>query len=481
MTHFSSFFIALAPALRYPSTQTFITKEGSTMCGIAGAIGVNNASDIVRTMLHVLQNRGQQAAGIVSIDGGKHHEYRSRGNVMSDFPPEELMKLTGTLSIGHNRYATAANSNGPKNMQPFLMTIRGEPIAIAHNGNFTNMAEIEEKELEGTPFVSESDTERFFRLLLRTYRADSLESSIVSTLEKMRGSCSAVIALPNRLVAVRDSSGNRPLFWGRLDSGFVVASETSALDALSVFEWNEVYPGTIVTLCDDGEVYISGPFGDDVRRYCPFELVYFGQITSTLYGIPVTDIREEFGRELAREHAVEADVVLGIPDSGTLSATGYGEVNVCGVFEPHAIIRRHNTGRTFIKAGQAKRERGVADKFGFATDKIAGKRVVVVDDSLVRGTTSKRITEELRARGATEVHWRIPSPPVTGPCHYGIATRAGELLAADHTVDQMCEYIGADSLQFLSLDRFKAVIARHGVAADDCCFACMDGKYWHLP
>ena len=449
------------------------------MCGIAGAIGVDNATESIRMMLHALQNRGQQSAGIVSIDDMKKHEYRSKGTVI-EFPQEELDLLVGSIAIGHNRYATAPNSDGPKNMQPFLVTIRGEPIAIAHNGNFMNMAEIEENELEGTPFVSESDTERFFRLLLRTYRADSLESSIVSTLEKMRGSCSAIIALPKRLVAVRDSSGNRPLFWGRLEKGFVVASETSALDALGVFDWQEVYPGTVVTLNDDGEVYISGPFGDDVRRYCPFELVYFGQITSTLYGIPVTAIREEFGRELAREHAVEADIVLGIPDSGTLSATGYGEVNVSGIFEPHAIIRRHNTGRTFIKSGQAKRERGVADKFGFATDKIAGKRVVVVDDSLVRGTTSKRITEELRSRGATEVHWRIPSPPVTGPCHYGIATKAGELLATDHTIAEMCKYIGADSLQFLSLGRFKAVIERYGVASSDCCFACMDGDYWDL-
>lgn len=449
------------------------------MCGIAGAIGVENATDTIRTMLHALQNRGQQAAGIVSIDGTKKHEYRSTGTVI-EFPQEELDALVGNIAIGHNRYATAANSDGPKNMQPFLMTIRNEPIAIAHNGNFTNIPDIEETELEGTPFVSESDTERFFRLLLRTHRVDSLENSIIATLEKMLGSCSAVLALPGQLIAVRDSSGNRPLFWGRLGKGFVVASETSALDALGVFAWQEVLPGTIVTFCGDGEIFISGPFGNDIRHYCPFELVYFGQITSTLYGIPVTDIREEFGRELAREHPVEADVVLGIPDSGTLSAGGYGEVNASGVFEPHAIIRRHNTGRTFIKSGQAKRERGVADKFGFATDKIMGKRIVVVDDSLVRGTTSKRITEELRSRGATEVHWRIPSPPVTGPCHYGIATKAGELLAADHTVDQMREYIGADSLQFISLERFKSVIERHGVSPSDCCFACMDGKYWDL-
>jgi amidophosphoribosyltransferase len=449
------------------------------MCGIAGAIGVDAASAAIRTMLHALQNRGQQAAGIVSINGTKKHEHRSYGAV-TDFPQEELDRLMGNIAIGHNRYATAANSDGPKNMQPFLMTIGGEPIAIAHNGNFTNIPDIEETELKGTPFVSESDTERFFRLLLRTHRTESLENSIVATLEKMRGSCSAVLALPGRLIAVRDSSGNRPLFWGRLGNGFVVASETSGLDAVGVFTWQEVSPGTIVTFCDDGELYISGPFGDDMRRYCPFELVYFGQITSTLYGIPVTNIREEFGRELAREHPVQADIILGIPDSGTLSASGYGELHTSGVFKPHAIIRRHNTGRTFIKSGQRKREQGVSEKFGFTSSEIVGKRVIVVDDSLVRGTTSRRITEELRARGASEVHWRISSPPVTGPCHYGIATRTGELLAADHSIAEMCVDIGADSLQFLSLQGFKRVIARYGVNPDDCCFACMDGNYWHL-
>lgn len=447
------------------------------MCGIAGTINVPQASETIRMMLHALQNRGQQAAGIVSIDGTKKHEHRLKGTV-NEFPQEELDALVGSIAIGHNRYATAANSDGPKNMQPFVMTVDDEPIAIAHNGNFTNIQTLKAQDLTGVPFVSESDTEVFFRLLLRAWRKDLLEKSIIDTLAKMQGSCTAIITLPGRLVAIRDSTGNRPLVWGRCGDGYAIASESSALDAIGVLQWQEVKSGTMVSFSTDGAVVISKEFGNGKLRLCPFEWVYFAQITSKIFGIPVSDIREAFGRELAKKDTLEADLVLGIPDSGTLSATGYGEANDSGTFAPHAIMRRHNTGRTFIKSGQAKREQGVADKFGFATDKIAGKRVVVVDDSLVRGTTSRKITEELRARGATQVHWRIPSPPVRGPCHYGIATKAGELLAADHTVDQMRKYIGADSLEFLSLDRFKEVIERHGVSASDCCFACMDGNYW---
>lgn len=447
------------------------------MCGIAGTINVPLASETIRMMLHALQNRGQEAAGIVSIDGIKKHEYRLKGTV-NEFPQEELDALVGSIAIGHNRYPTATNSDGPKNMQPFLMTVDNEPIAIAHNGNFTNIPTLKAQDLTGVPFVSESDTEVFFRLLLRAWRKDLLEKSIIDTLAKMQGSCTAIITLPGRLVAIRDSTGNRPLVWGRCGDGYAIASESSALDAIGVLQWQEVKPGTMVSFTTDGSVITSKEFGDGKLRLCPFEWVYFAQITSNIFGIPVSDIREAFGRELAKEDVLEADLVLGIPDSGTLSATGYGEASSTGTFAPHAIMRRHNTGRTFIKSGQAKRERGVADKFGFATDKIAGKRVVVVDDSLVRGTTSRKITEELRARGATQVHWRIPSPPVIGPCHYGIATKTGELLAADHTVDQMREYIDADSLEFLSLDRFKEVIERHGVSASDCCFACMDGNYW---
>ena len=448
------------------------------MCGIVGTINVENSTEAIRMMLHALQNRGQQAAGIVTLDGTKKHEYRAPGTVI-EFPLEELDSLVGNIGIGHNRYATAANSSGPKNMQPFLMTVDNEPIAIAHNGNFTNTQTLREEELKGVPFVSESDTEVFFRLLLRAWRSGSFEDSVIKTLAQVQGSCSAVVALPGRLIAIRDSTGNRPLFWGRSGDGYVVASENCALDAIGVFIWHEVAPGTIVTFTDDGQVIVSKEFGDGKRRFCPFELIYFAQITSTIYGIPIANIRESFGQELALEHPVEADIILGVPDSGTLSAVGYSQKNQSGTFDLALAMRRHNTGRSFTRSGQAKRERVVADKFAFATEKIRGKRAVVVDDSLVRGTTSTSITEQLRNRGATEVHWRIPSPPVTGPCHYGIATKAGELLATDHSVEEMRDIIGADSLEFLSLGAFKRVIASYGVSPDDCCFGCIDGNYWH--
>lgn len=447
------------------------------MCGIAGAIGVPQAADTVRLLLHGLQNRGQQSFGLVSVDPQENFEFHHAGTVANDLPQHTLEPVSATVVIGHNRYATAPKSDGARNMQPFLRLVDQQPIAIAHNGNFTNADDIEKHELRGTPLDSQSDTERFFRLVLKLHKDKSMEAAVIEALGKMTGSCSAILATPRKLLAIRDSTGNRPLFWGRLNGGFLVASEDSALDALQV-EAIEVAPGTIVTLWDTGDAEVSPPFGESKRRYCSFEWLYFGQITSTLNSIDIADIRKDFGRKLADEHPVEADVVLGIPDSGTLAGMGYAEKNLSGEFLTEGIIRRHNTGRTFIKAGQEKRERAVTEKFGFATNKLRGKRIVLVDDSLVRGTTSKRLTAELKQRGAAEVHWRIPSPEVRGPCHYGIATKAGEMLAEKYSLEGMRAQIGADSLQFLSMEGFKAVIEQHGVSRDDACFACMDKSYW---
>lgn len=448
------------------------------MCGVAGAINVPDATATIRMMLHAQQNRGQDAAGMVSFSDDVVYEHRSPGTVTTNFPDEVIDTLPGSIAIGHNRYATASNSRGFKNTQPFVLSVDGKPITIAHNGNFTNIADVERNQLRGTPFFSESDTERFFRLIIKKHRSNTLEQSTITALEEMQGSCSAVIATPDKLLAIRDSSGNRPLFWVRYEDGYLVASEPTALDAVDAQHWQEVEPGTLVSLSSTNEPVITSFEPKARKRFCPFELVYFGQITSRLYNIRVDSIRHDFGRALAKEHPVQAEIIAGIPDSGTLSGLGFAEANGYGSYEHAAIIRRHNTGRTFTRARQRSRENAVNEKFGFNSELILGKEIVLVDDSLVRGTTSKRITEELRKRGATKVHWRIPSPQVIGACEYGIATKSGELLATGRSNVEMARHVGADSLEFLSMEGFHKVITNHGVSPKDCCFACMDGNYW---
>lgn len=448
------------------------------MCGIAGAINVPDAALVVRAMLHSLQNRGQQAAGIFSLEGNTYHQHRCLGTVANDIPETVLLSLKGNQAIGHNRYATAPNSAGVENIQPFFFTVDGQPIAIAHNGNFTNTKELEANELLGTPFLTKSDTERFLRLILREHRGASLEQSIIRTLDKMEGTCSAVITLPDKLIAVRDSWGNRPLYWGKLGDGYVVASETCALDAVGVFDFKEVDAGTVLTFSENG---VEGQvFENTPRRFCSFEWVYFSFPTSEIFGVHTASIREAFGRRLAEEHPVTADVIAGVPDSSNCAALGYAERNNQGALNRDLIVRRHNTGRTFIMAGQDRRKRGVADKFAFDTQNIEGKRIVLIDDSLVRGTTSRGISRSLRERGAAEVHWRIAAPPVIGECFYGINTaKRNLLLAATMSHDEMCADIEADSLGFLSMEGFQSVIREHSVAPEDCCFACMNGEYFH--
>jgi amidophosphoribosyltransferase len=448
------------------------------MCGIAGALNIPDAALVVRAMLHSLQNRGQQAAGIFSLEDKTYHQHRGLGTVANDIPEEILVGLKGNQAIGHNRYATAPNSAGVENIQPIFFTVDEQPIAIAHNGNFTNTKELEAGELHGTPFLTKSDTERFLRLLLREHRTATLEQSIIATLGKMQGTCSAVLTLPGKLIAVRDSWGNRPLYWGKYQDGYVVASETCALDAIGVFDYKEVDAGTVLTFTEEGvEIEV---FGDTPRRFCSFEWVYFSFPTSEIFGVHTATIREAFGRQLAREHPVKADVIAGVPDSSNCAALGYAGVNRRGVFNRDLIVRRHNTGRTFIIPGQAKRKRAVTDKFSFDTQNIEGKRIVLIDDSLVRGTTSRGISRSLRERGATEVHWRIAAPPVTGQCYYGINTAKRELLlAANLSNAEMCANIEADSLEFLSMEGFQSVISGQGVEPSDCCFACMNGEYFH--
>ena len=448
------------------------------MCGIAGVYNVPNANSVLRDMLHALQNRGTDATGVVTFTGAEHYVFRSPKKVSAALTPEVLSQLPGNCGIGHNRYPTASNSKQATNIQPILLQVGTEVLTIAHNGNFTNTKELEDGLLKGTPFFSQSDTERFFRLILKHYRTDELLASIEKALSQMSGSCSAVMMRAQELVAIRDSSANRPLYWGKLGRGYVVASETSALDDVGVFEHHEVLPGTIMSFSPRGIATTSLPKEKEHR--CVFEYLYFANPTSHVNGIQTADFRRAAGRALNQEHGIATDLIVAVPDSSTFIGEGYQTEKVWGRYDQSIIIRKHDTGRTFIMPGQAERIKAVEQKFSFRTDLIAGKSITVIDDSVVRSTTSYGITQSLRERGATAVHWRIAGPRIVNPCHYGINTpQREELVAATMSNEEIARTLGADSIEFLSLENFKQVIKAHGVAPSKCCFACMGGPYWH--
>ncbi len=448
------------------------------MCGIVGVYNIPDASQILRKMLHALQNRGTDATGIITLTGYEQFDFRSPKKSSDCLTQDVLQRLEGTIGIGHNRYATASNSASEKNIQPLSLLVAGEPISIAHNGNFTNCAELEETVLKGTPFFSQSDTERFFRLILKHYREMDFVESISLALQNMKGSCSAVITRPNELIAVRDSWGNRPLYWGRLHNGYVVASESCALDDIGVYDFQEIPPGTLISFSPQGIQHLALP--ETEKRICSFEWLYFAFPSSTVSGIQVAEFRRSLGCALNQEHGIQTDLIVAVPDSSTLIGEGYAREKSWGAYDPSIITRKHDTGRTFIKSGEAARRKAVEDKFSFRTDLIRGKSITVIDDSVVRSTTSRGITQSLRDRGATAVHWRIASPPIPGACYYGINTpKREDLIAARSNNREMCREIGADSIEFLSLERFKQTIDAHGVDSKNCCFACMDLQYWH--
>lgn len=449
------------------------------MCGIVGVYNQPDAAELLRSLLHGLQNRGQEAVGVVTLENAERHVHREEGRVTDSLTPTILDSLEGNSGIGHVRYSTVAGSQNRDNVQPLTFdSVNGQPVAIAHNGNFTNCAALEATDLSGTPFVSRSDTERFFRLILKRWRESDLLPAIAEALERMEGACSAVFLRPHELVAIRDARGVRPLYWAKRGDGYVVASETCALDDISVFAYQEIPPGTIMSFSPAGIHTIT--LAPKPLKLCSFEWVYFAFPTSTISGISVPAFRHQLGVALAKEYPINADVVCAVPDSSNLIARGYAATHQSIIYDPGLIIRKHNTGRTFTAPGQAARKKAVADKFSFQTDCIRGRRVLLIDDSLVRGTTSKGVVQKIRERGAAEVHMLIGSPPVIGACHYGINTpHDHELMAAQMDIPSIARTIGLDSINFLSMERFQDVISRAGVPAANCCFACMDRQYWH--
>ncbi len=445
-------------------------------CGVFALYGHPEAANLVYLGLYALQHRGQESAGMASSDGRKIHSVRKMGHVADIFTPDVLNELPGELAIGHTRYSTAGDTT-IKNAQPLSVACSKGQVAVAHNGNLTNAIELRrELEEDGSIFQSTSDTEVVLHLVARS-RERTLAGALRDALLQIEGAFSLVFLAQDRIIVARDPHGFRPLAMGRLElasGGFatVFASETCAFDLI-----NATYVGDV----EPGEMVIVGPEGITREHYttpaapahCVFEHVYFSRPDSIVFGKPVAESREKMGRLLAREHPVEADVVVPVPDSGVAAAIGYSAES--GIPYRQALIRNHYVGRTFIEPSQAIRDFGVKLKLNPVRHLLEGKRVVLVDDSIVRGTTSRKIVRMVRNAGAREVHLRISCPPTVSPCYYGVDTPVQhELIAHRLNIKEIEEFVEADSLAYLSLDSL-----RDSVRDTDqrFCYACYTGHY----
>jgi amidophosphoribosyltransferase len=428
------------------------------------------AANLTYLGLHALQHRGQESAGIVSSNGQRLVEEKGMGQVGRVFKRRDLVRLKGNLAIGHVRYSTAGKSN-LVNAQPFRIdSCKGE-IAIAHNGNLVNADALRrELESQGSIFRSSSDTEVILHLIARAPQAD-LEAAIVHALKQVQGAYSLVFIARDRIIGVRDPRGFRPLALGRVGDAHVLTSESCALDLIDGTYEREVEPGEMVVI-GRGGVKSYRPFPQATPAPCIFEYVYFARPDSFVFGRGVQEVRKRLGQELAREQPVDADIVVPIPDSGVYHALGYCEVSKLP-FE-FGLVRTHYIGRTFIEPQQSIRHFGVKLKLNPVRSLIEGKRVVLIDDSIVRGTTSRKIVAMVRAAGAREVHMRISCAPTVGPCHYGVDTpRRSELIAANHSVEEIRRYIEADSLGYLSLEGMYRAVGKGGTF----CAACYTNEY----
>ncbi len=431
------------------------------------------ASNLVYLALYALQHRGQESAGIAAGNGSRIRRRVGMGHVADVFTPERLDELSGAHAIGHVRYGTAGVST-LENAQPLRMTHRRGPVALAHNGNLVNALSLRERLVEeGSIFRTSSDTEVILHLVARS-RQSTLEDALAEALNQVSGAYSLVVADEARVIAVRDPHGFRPLSLGRLPGGMpVVASESCAFDLIDAVFERDLAPGEMLVLGPGEEERSFFPFAPADPSPCIFEYVYFSRPDSYVFGRPVGEVRRALGIELAREHSVEADLVVPVPDSGVPAAIGFArEAEIPFDF---GLVRNHYVGRTFIEPAQSIRHFGVKIKLNPVRSLIAGRRVVLVDDSLVRGTTMNKIVNMVRQAGAKEVHVRISCPPTISPCYYGVDTPSrDELRAASSSVDELRNYIGADSLAYQSLDgMYRAVGTEHG----EFCVACYTEDY----
>jgi amidophosphoribosyltransferase len=440
-------------------------------CGVFGIYGQPEASTMAYLGLYALQHRGQESAGIATSDGVKLHVSRSMGYVADSFDEDTLGSLPGGAAIGHVRYSTTGESR-LQNAQPFVIDCVHGEIAICHNGNLVNAQELRDELVrQGSIFQTTSDTEVLLHLYARS-KAASVEAAVVESISQARGAFSLLLLTKDLLIAVRDPHGFRPLALGRLGDAFIVCSETCALDLIGATFLRDVEPGEVLLIGAHGVRSIK-PFGPARLAHCVFEHVYFARPDSYVFGESVNTVRTNFGRRLAREAPVPADVVVPIPDSGVCAATGYAEA--AGLPMHMGLIRNHYVGRTFIQPQQSIRHFNVKVKLNPVRSILEGKRVVLVDDSIVRGTTSRKIVRMVRAAGAREVHMRISCPPTISPCFYGVDTpNRNELIAATHSLEEIRTYIQADTLAYLSLDGLLDAV---GERRRSYCTSCYTGEY----
>ena len=440
-------------------------------CGVVGVYGHPDAANLVYLGLYALQHRGQESAGIAASSNGKMHLEVGMGLVADVFSDVRLKKLPGNMAVGHNRYSTTGVSR-VKNAQPCLIEYSGGTMAMGHNGNLVNASEIrKELGVAGAIFQSTNDSEVIVHLMAQS-RRNSFVDRAVAALSQVKGAYSIVLMSENELVAARDPQGFRPLCLGKLDGAYIVASESCVMDLVEAEFIREIEPGELILINQFG-VKSFHPFQKASTKQCVFEHIYFSRPDSYLFGHSVYSTRKLMGKALARERPVEADVVVPVPDSGVISAMGYSEE--AKIPFQMGLIRNHYVGRTFIEPQSQIRNFGVKVKLNAVKPVIEGKRVIIIDDSIVRGTTSKKIVRMLREVGAREVHVRISSPPTTHSCFYGIDTPTkGELIASNMDIDQTCKYLGADSLHYISLEKMLEIF---GEQKDDFCAACFDGRY----
>jgi amidophosphoribosyltransferase len=444
-------------------------------CAVVGVWGPEEAANLCYLSLYALQHRGQEGSGIASYDGRNVICHKAMGLVADVFPPSVLETLPGRVAIGHNRYATFG-SKDLQNLQPFVANFKDSPFSIAHNGNLTNATELRsELEALGAIFQSTSDTEVILHLIAReshngnSCSGEDLKQIVARALKRVEGAYSLTLLWKGSLLAIRDPYGVRPLSIASLGSGYVVASESCAFDLVDAKFIRDIAPGEILQVTADGELQSLKMGGVGESAACVFEHIYFARPDSKLWGENVYSVRKRLGAELAKEHPAEADLVIPVPDSGVPAAIGYAEK--AGLPMEFGLIRNHYVGRTFIEPRQSIRDFGVRVKLNANHEVLSGKRIVVVDDSIVRGTTCRKIIKMLRRAGAREIHFRVSSPPTIGPCYYGIDTPSSEeLIANTHSLEETRVFIDADSLGYLSVPGIYRAVRGEQKSFCDACF-----------
>jgi amidophosphoribosyltransferase len=445
-------------------------------CGVFGVLGRADAANLVYLGLYALQHRGQESAGIASVtDDGRIVSEKEMGYVADVFTHDRIARLPGDTAIGHVRYSTAGGSM-LCNAQPIVASTSKGAIAVAHNGNLTNGEELRKQlESDGAIINSTADSELIVHLIARS-RADDLEHAFVEALSRVQGAYAVALLAPGKIFAARDPMGFRPLVLGRLEDSFAVSSETCAFDLIGAETVREIGAGEVIVIERGSGVRVvkDAPAAREAR--CIFEHVYFARPDSVVFGNSVAETRQRFGAQLAREHPVPADVVVPVPDSGVFAALGYALES--GIPFQYGLVRNHYVGRTFIEPKQTIRSFGVKVKLNPVRELVNGKRIVLIDDSIVRGTTSKKIVRMLKDSGASEVHMRISSPPTSWPCYYGIDTpERKDLIASTQSLDEIREFIEADSLGYLSEDGLLEAVRNGDDPRSLYCTACFTGKY----